>query len=212
MLFRSALIRRTSVLIDVEMASEGVLLEQVVLVSDLSHQREGYIAKKFIDNTFVNSIYIPCEIAEEAGVWMCDVKDWELQVMETFLKDATLMNEISTTKRGIGIQKFMKETGDIEVIGGKQIQRFHVQSVKGYIEKEYLETYRKKLEFMRQPKIVSQDLVAHVMNPKPHIVLASTYDEKGLYIDVDTVQNTIIEDKRYNPKYIVGLLNSNFVN
>ena len=38
----------------------------------------------------------------------------------------------------------------------------------------------------------------------------STYDEKGL-LNVDTVENTIVTNSKYDPKYVVALLNSKLV-
>ena len=63
---------------------------------------------------------------------------------------------------------------------------------------------------MQQPKIISQDVVAHIQNPIPHIKITSHYDMKGNIIGLDTVQNTVIKNSNYDYRYILGLFNSSF--
>jgi PIN domain nuclease of toxin-antitoxin system len=40
-----------------------------------------------------------------------------------------------------------------------------------------------------RPKIISQNIVAHVMKPFDRIIIMATYDKEG-YLTLDTVMNT----------------------
>lgn len=204
----------TQLLVDVEKAFEKVKLEQVFYLANFSRKTDKYYARKFINNKFTNSNYIEGEIVRKLKTWICDISEEELNILLKIEKLVALdyLKNIVDVKRGIGVQKLLKEEGDIEVIGGKQCQRYYQDGIKGFLEKEDVAGNKAKLSFMLQPKIISQDLVAHIQNPVPHIKLSSFYDEKGNIIGLDTIQNIIITSKDYYPKYILALLNSNFVN
>lgn len=204
----------TQLLVDVEKAFEKVKLEQVFYLANFSRKTDKYYARKFINNKFTNSNYIEGEIVRKLKTWICDISEEELNILLKIEKlvDLDYLKNIVDVKRGIGVQKLLKEEGDIEVIGGKQCQRYYQDGIKGFLEKEDVVGNKAKLSFMLQPKIISQDLVAHIQNPVPHIKLSSFYDEKGNIIGLDTIQNIIITSKDYYHKYILALLNSNFVN
>ena len=204
----------TQLLVDVEKAFEKVKLEQVFYLANFSKKTDKYYARKFINNKFTNSNYIEGEIVRKLKTWICDISEEELNILLKIEKlvDLDYLKNIVDVKRGIGVQKLLKEEGDIEVIGGKQCQRYYQDGIKGFLEKEDVIGNKAKLSFMLQPKIISQDLVAHIQNPVPHIKLSNFYDEKGNIIGLDTIQNIIITSKDYYHKYILALLNSNFVN
>ena len=64
---------------------------------------------------------------------------------------------------------------------------------------------------MKQPKIITQDIIAHIQNPKPHILITSVFDEEGKVLTLDTCQNTVLINNNYDYRYILGLLNSEFI-
>lgn len=204
----------TPLLVDVEKAFEKVKLEQVFYVANFSKKIEEYYARKFLNNEFVNSNYINTKMVMKFKSWICDVKQEELTILSKILKNIEIeyMKDIVDVKRGIGVQKLLKEEGSVEVIGGKQCQRYFQDGIKGFLNEEDIKRNKTKLEFMLQPKIISQDLVAHIQNPVPHIKLSSFYDEQGKIIGLDTIQNIIITSDKYNPRFILALLNSNFIN
>ncbi|MCJ7471158.1 hypothetical protein MUO74_11830 [Candidatus Bathyarchaeota archaeon] len=75
---------------------------------------------------------------------------------------------------------------------------------------EVIEGNKKKANFLQQPKIMSQRIVAHVMKPKDHIIIMSALDREGL-MNVDTVENTVLTDKNYSLEFLLCLLNSKLV-
>lgn len=204
----------TPLLVDVEKAFEKVKLEQVFYVANFSKKIEEYYARKFLNNEFINSNYISTKMVNKFKSWICDVTQEELNILSKILinLDIEYMKNIVDVKRGIGVQKLLKDEGTIEVIGGKQCQRYQQAGIKGFLNNEDISGNKTKLEFMMQPKIIAQDLVAHIQNPIPHIKLSSFYDEKGKIIGLDTIQNIIVISEEYNPRFLLALLNSNFIN
>jgi hypothetical protein len=206
-----SMIEKVSILVDVEKAFEKVKLEQVVFVYNNKINSDSYLARKFLEDEFKFSTTIKNETAMKLKAWVCGVKEEEINLIQNIKKELIYLNSISITKRGVGIQKFLQKEGKYCVIGGKNIFRFGIAGYKGFVSDDVFKKNKRKMEFLKQPKIISQDLVAHIQNPKPHIKIISHIDEKGLYIDLDTVQNTIIIDKSFEHKFILALLNSRFV-
>lgn len=204
----------TPLLVDVEKAFEKVKLEQVFYVANFSKKIEEYYARKFLNNEFINSNYISTKMVNKFKSWICDVTQEELNILSKILinLDIEYMKNIVDVKRGIGVQKLLKDEGTIEVIGGKQCQKYQQVGIKGFLNDEDISGNKTKLEFMMQPKIIAQDLIAHIQNPIPHIKLSSFYDEKGKIIGLDTIQNIIVISEEYNPRFLLALLNSNFIN
>ena len=62
------------------------------------------------------------------------------------------------------------------------------------------------MEAFCKPKIVVQDIVAHIKTPLPHIKLAATIDASRNWLNVNTVTN--ITTSEYCLEYLCGLLNS----
>ncbi|MGL5049829.1 MAG: TaqI-like C-terminal specificity domain-containing protein, partial [Fusobacteriaceae bacterium] len=208
------LINHTNLLVDVEKAFDKVKLEQVFYVSNFKKKIESYYARKFLNNNFLNSNNISTKVPLKLYSWICDITPIELEILNHILNNVNIeyMKNISDVKRGIGLQKLLKDTGEIEVIGGKQCQRYFKDGIRGYLSKEDLANNQKKIEFMQQKKLVSQDLVAHIQNPLPHIKLSTFFDEKGHIMGLDTIQNIVLNNNDYDYRYILGLLNSNFIN
>ena len=200
-----------NILVDVEKAFEKVKLEQVVFVCSKSIHTETYLARKFLDSEFIRSTAIQNDLVLKYKAWICDVSLEELNIVKNLKVDCVYMKDISDTKRGVGLQKYLSPGGDYPVIGGKNISRYGCNGVKGYLSKEILKSERTKLAFMQQPKIISQDLVAHIQNPTPRIMITSFYDSTGKIVGLDTVQNTVITDNDYDYKFILSLLNSTFI-
>lgn len=157
-----SMLGNVSILVDVEKAFENVKLEQVVFVYSKSIHTKKYLARKFLDNGFIRSTNIPNDLALKYKAWICDVSQKELDIVKNLKVDCVYMKDISKTKRGVGLQKYLSNNGYYPVIGGKNIIRYGCSGVKGYLSKEILKSERNKLAFMQQPKIISQDLVAHI--------------------------------------------------
>jgi len=202
---------KTKVIVDVEKAFQNVKLEQVVFVygklpSDL------YNAKKFKEDKFINNIFINVKEIEKYKAWLCDVSEDELKIANKIITNSLLLETITETKRGYSLQKQIKESGNVKIIGGKNLKRFYVDGQKGFISDKVLAREGIKDSFIKSKKIMSQNIVAHIQNPRPHMMIISALDQEGGTVNVDTINNTIILNDDYDYKYILALLNSKLIN
>lgn len=207
-----SMIKNMKEIIDVEKAFESVKLEQVVFVYNSKEKINQYRAKKFLNNTFIKDTMISIDSVYKLKACICDITKEEVDIIKKLDNDKFIeMKEISTTKRGIGIQKLVNEKGQVAVLGGKNLYKFGIDGIYGKINNQDLEKNFKKLKFMKQPKIITQDIIAHIQNPKPHILITSVFDEEGKVLTLDTCQNTVLINNNYDYRYILGLLSSEFI-
>ena len=206
-----SLLTNTSILIDVEKGFENVLLEQVVFIFCRAQSVNEYQALKFDKNKFIKKTIIPVSSVKHFKAWLCDVSKGEIEIAEKMTKDSLFLSEISFTTRGLPLQSKLKESGDIPVIGGKDIQCYSVVGTKGFVQKEDILIYEKKYKSLLRPKILSQNIVAHIENPTPHIRITSAIDIRGDVLSVDTVNNTFINDEDFPLLFVLAILNSKLI-
>ena len=207
-----ALMQRAAILVDVEKAFENVKLEQVVFVWNTHYDRDYYIGRKFLNSLFTRTNVIGSEYPKQFQAWICDVSNDEIKLGSKIARVGTYLKHISKTTRGLPLQKYLKEEGDTPVIGGREVRRYGIIGVKGFVDRETLDLTNRKIQSLLQPKVISQRLVAHIQKPIPHIKLASTVDKAGEILSVDTVENTIITNKEFHPTFIACLFNSALIN
>lgn len=207
-----SLVGKTKILVDVEKAFDSVLLEQVLFIYGNSIVVDRYNALKFLNNNFQQSTVISNESVDIFKAWICDVTQDELIIANRIIESTNIeyMSAISKTKRGLPLQKDLKDEGNYPVLGGKNIFRYGYSGVKGYLSADNL-LEDEKVKFLLQPKIISQRLVAHIQNPKPHVKIMSAYDPKGKILSVDTVENTIITNDKFDVRFILSLINSQLI-
>ena len=213
-----ALLEKTRVLVDVEVAFKNVKLEQAIFVYDICYTENFYTACKFINETRVRKTPISHSYPEQFQAWICDVSAKEIQIGLKMKRIGKLMKDISDTKRGLPWQSKLSGSGDVPVVGGKQIVRYGTNGIKGFVSSEDLEppedsdSPNKKVEFLQQPKVMSQNIIAHITEPKPHIKIIATADQTGDVLSVDTVTNTVLTTDNISPIFISVLLNSTLIN
>ena len=213
-----ALLEKTRVLVDVEVAFKNVKLEQTIFVYDTCYTENFYTACKFINETRVRKTPISHSYPDQFQAWICDVSAEEIQLGLKVKRIGKLMKDISDTRRGLPWQSKLSGSGDVPVVGGKQIVRYGTNGIKGFVSSEDLEpsedsdSPNKKVEFLQQPKVMSQNIIAHITEPKPHIKIIATADQTGDVLSVDTVTNTVLTDRNISPIFISVLLNSTLIN
>jgi len=194
--------------VDVSKAFEDVLLEQMIIILDKSAKSSEYILqdifsgesmsvdKKFIDST--DSIILHGER-----------KDFE--IFKKMNESCKYLSDITKTSRGLPFQKYLvKEKTKHPIVKGKTIARHTFRLSDEFLPEKIVEQMRTKVEFLQQPKIMSQRIVAHVTKPKPHIIIMSALDKEGL-MTVDTVENTISTNGNYSLEFLLCLLNSKLI-
>ena len=204
-----ALLDKTRVLVDVEAAFKNVKLEQVFFIYDTHHAENYYTARKFVDDTWTRAVEIPASHVNAFQAWICDVSLEEIRLGERINRIGTFMRDISETKGGRNLRKLLAERGDLPVIGGKDIARYNLMGNRGFIARD---AAAEKAPFQLQPKVVSQDILAHIENPRPHIKITSTVDKVGDILSLDTVTNTVLSDQNFGLAFISALFNSTLIN
>ncbi len=119
-----------------------------------------------------------------------------------------MLNSISTNQRGAILQKNISEKGDLEVIGGAQVQRFGVTGIKGKINKSKIDS---DLAYIKDNSILVQNIVAHIENPTEHIQITCAIPTNKNKILVDTI-NQIVLNEDISQECIWSILNSKVVN
>ena len=207
-----ALLRKTRILVDVEASFKNVRLEQAIFVYDTCYTKNFYTARKFIDETWVRETHITYTHPEQFQAWICDVSTEEIQLGLKLNQIGAFMRDISKTKRGLPSRKLLKAIGDFQVVGGRNINRYGIDGVEGFIDSEDLDSSNDTDQFLRQPKVMSQKMIAHVQNPKPHIKIIATVDQIGDILSLATVVNTVLTDENFTPIFISAILNSSLIN
>lgn len=200
-----ALLDKTRVLVDVEAAFKNVKLEQVFFIYDTHHAESYYTARKFVDDTWTRTVEIPASHVNAFQAWICDVSLEEIRLAERINRIGTFMRDISHTTRGLSVERLLKPSGDIAFIGGRNINRYGVEGVKGFLNNEALDRKNKKVQSLLHPKIISQKIVTTRK-------ITATVDKTGDILGVNTVENTFITAPNFHPNFIVGCFNGTLVN
>jgi len=197
--------------VDVSEAFKEVLLEQVIVVVKKQQPKPkgsvSIISNLNSDSQTVNSVELGELIKKNTINFSSD--DSEQDILKNMNKSSVLLGSISENFRGIGAQQdISKDTDNAErILSGKEIQRYSVTNYHSYyIKHQTVQKYPKSPK-VKQAKIMCQNIVAFIRN---HIKITATYDETGL-LDLDTVNNIIVKNARFNPKYILALLNSRLI-
>jgi type I restriction-modification system DNA methylase subunit len=210
---RKFLLEKTHLLqiIDVSKAFKDVKLEQVIII--FKKEKPTFENKVILKSIFYFKKPLENIIQQdkllESNLFIFDKTAFN--IFDKVNKNSTLLGKISENFRGISIQKYcslQKERGKkVEVLGGKQIDRYNIKAIYGYTEQKVLNKYEKKIESFEGPRILAQNIIAHI---RDHIKLACTYDESGAVV-LDTVNNIKITDRNFHPKYVLALLNSKLI-
>jgi hypothetical protein len=104
--------------------------------------------------------------------------------------------------------KVNKKGKGLKVLTGKEVQRFYIKDIekKWYLEESVLDD--EDIQRSKKTKVVAQDIVAHIKNPKPHIKLTATIDEKEQFCLNTIMCFSEIEEHSLTNEFLVGLINS----
>lgn len=148
-------------------------------------------------------------LCEEFGFILNGISEEEISIALKIKRNGISLNEIIRNRRGGMLQGKIRNTGDIKVIGGKQINRYSIsKDIKGKIARSEIFDVNSRL---KANAIITQNIVAHIANPIPHIKIISTLTNTLVnldnYVILDTV-NQIENVSNYDTKFILGVLNS----
>lgn len=194
---------------DTSKAFKEVLLEQMVIVVSQKYVHKPYYEAAFLnEDGLTDKVAISKKVSNAADTILLGITDEELNIFNKMISSNVFLRDISSTARGLSFQRYLAKNQDgVPIYRGDNIGRYVLHKNLETISQDVLDNAAKKVSFLKQPKIMSQQIIAHIQNPTDHIILMSYLDKEGV-LTLDTVQNTIVTDKRYSLEFVTGLLNS----
>jgi hypothetical protein len=198
-------------LADVSKAFEGVLLEQVVSVSSKrpggdSHYATGSARR----GKFSHEVCVERELCRALNGLLIGIDAKALSVFTKMMQSGVSFRDLTRTFRGLPLQKRLRPSGTHKVFRGDHIARYMLMDSSEFVAANDLSDMQAKVKMLEQPKIVSQNIVAHVTKPREHIIITSAFDPDG-NLNLDTVNNTVCHDPNYRPLFLLCLLNSKVI-
>lgn len=206
---RKLILDRLGAACDASKAFKEVLLEQMVIViSQKFTDKPSYKAAYLGQAGATEQVSISKETAVATDTVLLGIVEKELRIFNKLTSSNLFMRDISKTARGLPFQKHVtKDPSAVPVYRGDHIARYTLHKTTESLPEVVLTRANKKISFLRQPKIISQRIIAHVLHPFDHIILMSTFDKEGI-LTLDTVENTLLTDNKFSYAFITGLLNS----
>ena len=201
-------------IVDISKAFKGVLLEQVVVIVSKSHAHKHTFQGCYLDAASKDDLEhneVPYDFCRQVDAFPIYADEKSRAIYQKMEKASIPLGEISRTFRGFPLQSKLKQARgpqDEEVLIGDDIRRYSFRTPRKFLPTALIE--KDKTNLMRGAKIVSQRIIAHVTRPLDHILIMSALDEKGL-INVDTVENTVLNDTNFNLKHVLALINSRLI-
>jgi hypothetical protein len=202
-----------SIIVDVSKAFEDVLLEQAIMILQKSNDSDKYKIQS-IDSAKREDMLVDRKFIDltDSLIIHNDINDFK--IFKKMNSNCIYLAEISKTKRGLPFQKYISSRkSEYPIYRGKDISRYYLQKTDEFLDETKADEKSLKIRFLRQPKIISQRIVAHVTKPKDHIIMMSILDKGGI-LTLDTIENTImndITDNKYSLEFILCLLNSKLI-
>lgn len=202
--------------IDCQEAFEGVLLEQVLLTLEKIGVDESYnyrIGEAKGPSIIVSSTNIPQNLAKQEDFIFLEPSDTAYEIRQKMLSGTVPLGTICDIILGQGIQSFTcwrekPQAGDLKILRGGDVQMWHLRGCLYFSpDTPEMQRFKNLITRLSAPHIVAQRIVAHIRNPKPHIILMSAYDTGGAFA-FNTVVNILVRDPSYDYRYVLGLLNS----
>jgi type I restriction-modification system DNA methylase subunit len=194
--------------VDVSKAFEEVLLEQMIIILDKSVETKEYVLQDIFSK---ESISIDKKFIDSTDSIILHGEKRDFEIFKKMNQSSKYLSDISKTSRGLPFQKYLvRDKTKYPVVKGKTISRYNFWFGGEFLPEDVVEGNKNKANFLQQPKILSQRIVAHVTKPKDHIIIMSALDREGL-MNVDTVENTVLTDKNYSLEFLLCLLNSKLV-
>ncbi len=208
---------RKNLLSDInEIVDCGKVWKDVKLEMSICKSQKNMLTDKFTSSIRNNSEILKIGNIEKT---LCEYFDFilnglseeEIKIGIKIRNQKKVLNDFVNNQRGDMFQKHITDEGDYSVLGGKQIQRYFIsKSEKGKINNDFVTDNK---AFIKDNSILVQNIVAHVMKPKPHLLIIATIPEqlnKNAYVIVDTV-NQLQNISEYNIKFVLGLINSKLI-
>jgi hypothetical protein len=203
--------RGLSAIVDCGKAFEEVNLEACIFQFKNGVQLPSYSSLKFTDkSTFEKLSEIDKVLINEFGFFPNGLLKSEIELGQKISKIGLFLKDVATNSRGCLLQDNLKDKGEIKVIGGKEIDRYGIRGIKGFISNE--EKILDKCT-IKHNSILAQNIVAHLTNPIDHIkIIGCLPDSNNNFVITDTINQISIQDDEYSREVIWALFSSTLIN
>jgi hypothetical protein len=133
----------------------------------------------------------------------------EIELGEKILKKSIMLNAISNNSRGGMLQKYVSNWGTHAIIGGKEIDKYGIRGIKGYIDNINMINEKANIH---ANSILVQNIIAHVTKPYDHIKIIACIPSQQDIALVDTINQITITSFGFSNSFIWALLNSKLLN
>ncbi|WP_017293078.1 type IIG restriction enzyme/methyltransferase [Geminocystis herdmanii] len=205
---REDTIKDLTKIVDCGKVWQDVKLEVCIFQLNKNKANNSYDSLKRFGENIEYLTTLDKRIFKKFGFIINGINDQEIQVGLKILNNCQFLNDISTNQRGAMLQKLVSETGDSDVIGGAEVQKYGIQGIKGKINRHLVNDNK---AFIKANSILVQNIIAHIMNPIDHIQITASIPENQDLILVDTI-NQIELKPEIKPEFIWALLHSKLLN
>jgi type I restriction-modification system DNA methylase subunit len=198
-------------IVDCSKVWKEVKLEMSIYLSQKNsnyHSFESLIRK---NESIVSIGLVKKSLCIDFGFILNGVSKQEIEIGEKIKSFNIMLNDILENQRGGMFQKNIITDGDTVVLGGKQINRYGISTfIKGKVYKSDLKDEK---SFIKGNSILVQNIVAHIMNPMPHLQIIACIineEEKDKYVILDTINQLKLKNG-FNNKFVIALINSKLI-
>lgn len=195
--------------IDVSKVWKEVKLEQVIYFAQ-KNKSNSYISGKRMGGHILELGDVDKEICKNFDFILNSISQAELSVALKMVSSNRFINDEFINQRGAMLQsKIINQKSDYKVIGGKQINRYGLEtnSVKGWIDIEAVDDNK---AFANGDSVIVQNIIAHIQNPVDHIQIIATISSEKDVVILDTV-NQLKPIGHINNHLLLGIINSKLI-
>jgi hypothetical protein len=193
-------------LCDVERGWREVRLEQVLVVLAPGASREAFATARGDGAHFVRGPRCTTAVAARLDTLPAGPSAADWARFRRLRCDEQPFGDVCRTFRGLPAQRDLLATGEIPVVGGRDLLRFGLRSTSGYLPAANV-----PLDHTAGPRLLFQNIVAHITRPRPHIRLIGAY-ETGPVATLDTVNNVVPRGSGVDLWAVLALLHSRLAN
>jgi hypothetical protein len=191
---------------DVQCGWREVRLEQMLLVLSPGAQRESYASSRADLAGFARGPRCGTAIAARLDMLPSGLSARAWRQFAQLRCSSQSFGDICRTLRGLPAQNKLKRSGEVPVVGGRDLLPFGWRSTSGYLSAADVPPVPTS-----EPRLLFQNIVAHVQRPRPHLQLIGTWHAGGI-ATLDTVNNVMARHSDVNLWAVLALLQSKLVN
>jgi len=201
---RNILIPYLIKIVDCGRVWKEVGLEQIIYVISKENKINTYNVLYREYENIIDVEIIKKEDCIKFGFIISGISNKEIEIGKKVIEVGNFLGNYVFNIRGVGLQKFLSDkTAYYKVLGGKQINRYIIKGIKGYLDKN---VFIEDNGFIKENSILVQNIVTRKK------IIASLPNNNIIknYIILDTI-NQLINKSELSSKFILGIINSKLI-